>query len=55
MFEDKGYEFDTGLHYVGNIDRRKKYHPAGNKGLGLGRVGPFFFVFRMWNTSVRHR
>lgn len=25
MFEDKGYEFDTGLHYVGNIDRRKKY------------------------------
>lgn len=25
MFEDKGFEFDTGLHYVGNIDRRKKY------------------------------
>eukprot|EP00927_Polykrikos_kofoidii_P043216 TRINITY_DN37276_c0_g1_i1.p1 TRINITY_DN37276_c0_g1~~TRINITY_DN37276_c0_g1_i1.p1 ORF type:complete len:646 (-),score=89.29 TRINITY_DN37276_c0_g1_i1:138-2006(-) len=25
MFEDKGYEFDTGLHYVGNISRRQKY------------------------------
>ena len=23
-FEDKGYEFDTGIHYVGNIEKRKK-------------------------------
>ena len=23
-FEDHGYEFDTGLHYIGNIDKRKK-------------------------------
>ena len=23
-FEDKGYEFETGIHYVGNIDKRKK-------------------------------
>jgi len=23
-FEDKGYEFDTGVHYVGNIGERKK-------------------------------
>lgn len=25
MFDDQGYEFDTGLHYVGNIEKRKKY------------------------------
>lgn len=24
-FEDKGYEFDTGIHYIGNINKRKKY------------------------------
>jgi len=24
-FEDKGYEFDTGIHYIGNIKKRKKY------------------------------
>eukprot|EP00854_Cymbomonas_tetramitiformis_P004712 gene4712-5765_t len=24
-FEDHGYEFDTGLHYIGNIEKRKKY------------------------------
>lgn len=23
-FEDKGYEFDTGIHYIGNIEKRKK-------------------------------
>ena len=23
-FEDKGYEFETGIHYVGNIDKRKE-------------------------------
>ena len=23
-FEEHGYEFDTGLHYMGNIDKRKK-------------------------------
>ena len=23
-FEDKGYEFDTGVHYIGNIKKRKK-------------------------------
>jgi len=23
-FEDKGYEFDTGVHYIGNIEKRKK-------------------------------
>jgi all-trans-retinol 13,14-reductase len=23
-FEDHGYEFDTGIHYVGNIEKRKK-------------------------------
>ena len=22
-FEDKGYEFDTGVHYIGNIEKRK--------------------------------
>lgn len=25
MFEEHGFEFDTGLHYVGNIHRRQKY------------------------------
>lgn len=25
MFEDHGFEFDTGLHYCGNVDKRKKY------------------------------
>ena len=24
-FKDGGYEFDTGVHYVGNIDKRKRY------------------------------
>lgn len=24
-FEEHGYEFDTGIHYVGNIEKRKKY------------------------------
>lgn len=24
-FEEHGYEFDTGLHYVGNIEKRQKY------------------------------
>jgi all-trans-retinol 13,14-reductase len=23
-FEDKGFEFDTGIHYIGNIEKRKK-------------------------------
>jgi Phytoene dehydrogenase and related proteins len=23
-FEDKGYEFDTGVHYIGNIEKRKQ-------------------------------
>lgn len=23
-FEDKGYEFDTGIHYIGNIEKRKE-------------------------------
>ena len=23
-FEDKGFEFDTGVHYIGNIEKRKK-------------------------------
>jgi all-trans-retinol 13,14-reductase len=23
-FEDKGFEFDTGIHYIGNIHKRKK-------------------------------
>lgn len=24
-FEEHGYEFDTGIHYIGNIEKRKKY------------------------------
>lgn len=24
VFEDKGFEFDTGVHYIGNIEKRKK-------------------------------
>lgn len=24
-FEEHGYEFDTGIHYIGNIEKRQKY------------------------------
>jgi all-trans-retinol 13,14-reductase len=24
-FEEHGYEFDTGIHYIGNIEKRRKY------------------------------